>query len=207
MGSSTKVKLGAREYTPQEVSAFVLKRLKEDAERAIGESVGEAVITVPAYFTDAQRQATKDAGELAGFKVDRILNEPTAAALAYGLDHLDKEQFVLVYDLRRRHLRRQRARDVRRRARRQGVGGQQPPRRRRLRSRGRRVAGAPVRDRARHRPAQGLKAMVRLSAPAEQAKMDLSRCRRLPSCCRSSPSKGRAAVARGRARRARASRS
>ena len=99
MGSPTKVKLGAREYTPQEISAFVLKRLKDDAERALGEAVAEAVITVPAYFTDAQRQATKDAGELAGFRVDRILNEPTAAALAYGLDHLDKEQFVLVYDL------------------------------------------------------------------------------------------------------------
>src|SRR4051812_11486864 len=99
MGSAQNVRLGAREYTPQEISAFVLKRLKDDAERAIGESVAEAVITVPAYFTDAQRQATKDAGELAGFRVDRILNEPTAAALAYGLDHLDKEQFVLVYDL------------------------------------------------------------------------------------------------------------
>jgi len=99
MGSSQKVRLGAREYTPQEVSAFILKRLKDDAERYLGENVAEAVITVPAYFTDAQRQATKDAGELAGFRVDRILNEPTAAALAYGLDHLDKEQFVLVYDL------------------------------------------------------------------------------------------------------------
>ncbi|MGZ3440578.1 MAG: Hsp70 family protein, partial [Polyangia bacterium] len=99
MGSSQKVRLGAREYTPQEVSAFILKRLKDDAERSLGEAVAEAVITVPAYFTDAQRQATKDAGELAGFRVDRILNEPTAAALAYGLDHLDKEQFVLVYDL------------------------------------------------------------------------------------------------------------
>ncbi|HWE26445.1 MAG TPA: Hsp70 family protein, partial [Polyangia bacterium] len=99
MGSPTKVRLGAREYTPQEISAFILKRLKQDAERALGDAIAEAVITVPAYFTDAQRQATKDAGELAGFRVDRILNEPTAAALAYGLDHLDKEQFVLVYDL------------------------------------------------------------------------------------------------------------
>jgi len=99
MGTSQKVKLGDREYTPQEISGIILKQLKEDAEKFLGETVTEAVITVPAYFTDAQRQATKDAGELAGFKVDRILNEPTAAALAYGLDHLDKEQFVLVYDL------------------------------------------------------------------------------------------------------------
>jgi len=99
MGSGEKVRLGDRTYTPQEVSALVLKSLKEDAERQLGGAVEEAVITVPAYFTDAQRQATKDAGELAGFKVERILNEPTAAALAYGLDHLDREQFVLVYDL------------------------------------------------------------------------------------------------------------
>ncbi|MFI5289498.1 MAG: Hsp70 family protein [Polyangia bacterium] len=99
MGTSQKVRIGPREYTPQEVSAIILKQLKADAETYLGEKVEEAVITVPAYFTDAQRQATKDAGELAGFKVDRILNEPTAAALAYGIDHLDKEQFVLVYDL------------------------------------------------------------------------------------------------------------
>ncbi len=99
MGSADRVTLGDRNYSPQEVSAFILKSLKEDAERFFDKPVEEAVITVPAYFTDAQRQATKDAGELAGFKVERILNEPTAAALAYGLDHLDKEQFVLVYDL------------------------------------------------------------------------------------------------------------
>jgi molecular chaperone DnaK len=99
MGTSQKVKVGPREYTPQEVSGIILKKLKDDAEIYLGGSLTEAVITVPAYFTDAQRQATKDAGELAGFKVDRILNEPTAAALAYGLDHLDKEQHILVYDL------------------------------------------------------------------------------------------------------------
>jgi molecular chaperone DnaK len=99
MGTSQKVKLGPRDYTPQEVSGIILKKLKDDAERYLGQMLEEAVITVPAYFTDAQRQATKDAGELAGFKVDRILNEPTAAALAYGLDHLDKEQHILVYDL------------------------------------------------------------------------------------------------------------
>ncbi len=99
MGTSERVKIGAREYSPQEVSALVLKKLKEDAEKFLITTLEEAVITVPAYFTDAQRQATKDAGELAGFRVDRIINEPTAAALAYGLDHLDKEQYILVYDL------------------------------------------------------------------------------------------------------------
>ncbi|HEY8209763.1 MAG TPA: Hsp70 family protein [Myxococcaceae bacterium] len=99
MGTGEKVRLGDRTYAPQEVSALILKSLKEDAERQLGAAAEEAVITVPAYFTDAQRQATKDAGELAGFKVERILNEPTAAALAYGMDHLDREQFVLVYDL------------------------------------------------------------------------------------------------------------
>jgi molecular chaperone DnaK len=99
MGTSQTVRLGERTYTPQEISGLILKKLKDDAERYLGRPVSEAVITVPAYFTDAQRQATKDAGELAGFKVERILNEPTAAALAYGLDNLDKEQYVLVYDL------------------------------------------------------------------------------------------------------------
>jgi molecular chaperone DnaK len=99
MGSLERLTLGSRLYSPQEISGFILKRLKDDAERFLGAPVVEAVITVPAYFTDAQRQATKDAGELAGFRVDRILNEPTAAALAYGLDHLAEEQLVLVYDL------------------------------------------------------------------------------------------------------------
>ncbi len=99
MGTTEKVKIGPREYTPQEVSGLILKKLKDDAEKFLMTDLTEAVITVPAYFTDAQRQATKDAGELAGFRVDRIINEPTAAALAYGLDHLDKEQHILVYDL------------------------------------------------------------------------------------------------------------
>jgi molecular chaperone DnaK len=98
MGTSRKVPLGGRDYSPTEISALILRQLKEDAERFFGEAVPEAVITVPAYFTDAQRQATKDAGEIVGFKVERILNEPTAAALAYGLDHLDAEKLVLVYD-------------------------------------------------------------------------------------------------------------
>jgi molecular chaperone DnaK len=99
MGTGERVTLGERAYSPVEISAMILRALKRDAERSLGEAVSEAVITVPAYFTDAQRQATKDAGDLAGLRVDRILNEPTAAALAYGIDNLDKEQLVLVYDL------------------------------------------------------------------------------------------------------------
>src|SRR5881409_2539571 len=94
-----RVGLGEKVFTPPEISAFILRELKNWAEAFFGETADRAVITVPAYFDDAQRQATKDAGELAGFRVERILNEPTAAALAYGLDHLDKEQYILVYDL------------------------------------------------------------------------------------------------------------
>lgn len=99
MGRDLPVMLGERRYSPTEISALILRALREDAERALGGAVTEAVVTVPAYFSDAQRQATKDAGELAGLKVERLLNEPTAAALAYGVNHLDAEQYVLVYDL------------------------------------------------------------------------------------------------------------
>ncbi|HND29988.1 MAG TPA: Hsp70 family protein, partial [Myxococcota bacterium] len=99
MGSADGIPLGDRSYTATELSSFVLMSLKEDAERYLGGPVTEAVITVPAYFNDAQRQATREAGVLAGLKVERILNEPTAAALAYGLTHLDQEAHVLVYDL------------------------------------------------------------------------------------------------------------
>lgn len=99
MGTNEKVTLEGKEYTPQEISAMVLQYLKSYAEGYLGETVTKAVITVPAYFNDAQRQATKDAGKIAGLDVERIINEPTAAALAYGIDKTDKEQKVLVYDL------------------------------------------------------------------------------------------------------------
>ena len=98
MGTNYKVNIDGKSYTPQEISAMMLQKLKADAEAYLGETVTEAVITVPAYFTDSQRQATKDAGKIAGLDVKRIINEPTAAALAYGLDK-EAEQKIMVYDL------------------------------------------------------------------------------------------------------------
>ena len=98
MGSDYKVNIDGKRYTPQEISAMILQKLKADAESYLGGPVTEAVITVPAYFTDAQRQATKDAGRIAGLEVKRIINEPTAAALAYGVDK-EESQKIMVYDL------------------------------------------------------------------------------------------------------------
>ena len=98
MGTNYKVSIDGHKYTPQEISAMILQKLKADAESYLGEPVTDAVITVPAYFTDAQRQATKDAGKIAGLNVQRIINEPTAAALAYGIDK-EQAQKIMVYDL------------------------------------------------------------------------------------------------------------
>ncbi|MGX5633689.1 chaperone protein DnaK, partial [Bacillus thuringiensis] len=99
MGTDYKVEVEGKDYTPQEISAIILQNLKASAEAYLGETVTKAVITVPAYFNDAERQATKDAGRIAGLEVERIINEPTAAALAYGLEKQDEEQKILVYDL------------------------------------------------------------------------------------------------------------
>src|SRR5213595_1914560 len=99
MGTDWKINLDGKDFNPQQMSAFILQKLKRDTESYLGEKVTDAVVTVPAYFNDAERQATKEAGEIAGLNVQRIINEPTAAALAYGLDKGDKDHTILVFDL------------------------------------------------------------------------------------------------------------
>lgn len=102
--NNPKVKIDDRKYSPQEISAAILQKMKQTAEDFLGETVTDAVITVPAYFNDSQRQATKEAGEIAGLKVRRIINEPTAAALAYGLDKKNKDSKIVVFDCGGKHL-------------------------------------------------------------------------------------------------------
>ena len=99
MGTSDKIKIDGDEFSPQEISAMILQKIKADAESYLGQKVTQAVITVPAYFNDSQRQATKDAGKIAGLEVLRIINEPTAAALAFGMDKTDKDEKIMVFDL------------------------------------------------------------------------------------------------------------
>ena len=99
MGTNKKVNIEGDEFSPQEISAMILQKLKTDAENYLGQKVTQAVITVPAYFSDSQRQATKDAGKIAGLEVLRIINEPTAAALAFGMDKEDQDQKIMIYDL------------------------------------------------------------------------------------------------------------
>ena len=99
MGTDHRYRIYGKEYTPQQISAFILQKIKQDAEAFLSAQISGAVITVPAYFNDNQRQATKDAGEIAGLKVLRIINEPTAACLAYGIDKAEQEQKILVFDL------------------------------------------------------------------------------------------------------------
>ena len=98
MGTKHSYKINSKEYTPQQISAFILQKIRKDAEEFVGEPIKKAVVTVPAYFDDDQRQATKDAGSIAGLDVVRIVNEPTAASMAYGLDKMDKEVKILVFD-------------------------------------------------------------------------------------------------------------
>ena len=169
-----RVEVRGKQYSPPEISAMILQKLKTDAEAKLGETVDSAVITVPAYFNDDQRQATKDAGKIAGLDVKRIINEPTAASLAYGLDKEERRPDDPRLRPRRRHLRRLRARDRRRRLRGQVDRRRQPPRRRQLGQGDRRVAGRRVQEGPGRRPLADKNSLQRLYEAAEKAKIELS---------------------------------
>ena len=151
MGTDWTIDIDGKAYNAQEISARILQKLKRDAEAYLGETVTQAVITVPAYFDDAERQATKEAGEIAGLEVLRIINEPTAASLAYGLDKEQRPDDPRLRP-RRRHVRRVGARDRRRRVRGEVDRRQHAPRWRRLGPAGHRLDGRRVQERARRRP-------------------------------------------------------
>ena len=188
MGTNWSIDIDGKAYTAQEISARILQKLKRDAEAYLGETVTQAVITVPAYFDDAQRQATKEAGEIAGLEVLRIINEPTAAALAYGLDKEGNDQTILVFDLGGGTF------DVSVLEIGDGVfevkstAGQHAPRRRRLGPARHRLAGHRVQERARRRPRHRQDGgAAPEGSGGEGEDRALRRCRRRRSTCRSSP--------------------
>ena len=180
------VEADGKTYSPSQISAFILQKMKETAEAYLGQKVEQAVITVPAYFNDAQRQATKDAGKIAGLEVLRIINEPTAAALAYGLDKAE-DRHDRGLRPRRRHVRHLDPRDRRRRVRGEVDQRRHVPRRRRLRHAARQLSGRRVPEGAGHRPAQR---QARAAAAEGSRREGQDRARRPPrrprSTCRSS---------------------
>ena len=183
-----RVEIDGRQYSPQEISAIILQKMKKTAEDYLGQTVDEAVITVPAYFSDSQRQATKEAGEIAGLKVRRIINEPTAAALAYGLDKTERRHEDRRLRPGRRYVRYFDSGTGRRRLRGEVDQRRHAPGRRRLRPRadrlhGRRVQGTSTASTC----VQDPMAMQRLKEAAEKAKIELSSRRLRPrSTCRTS---------------------